>query len=174
ESTTTVSSHKSQDKGKGIMVEPEKPLKKKVQIMLDEEVAIKLQAEIDEDERITRAEEEKINEANIAWDDIQAKVDVDYQLAKRLQAEEQEQFIIEQKATLFKELLEQRRKYFAAKRAKEKRNKPPTKSQQKKTMITYLKNMKGWKHKDFDSIKELFDKAFKRVNTFVDFRTDLV
>ncbi|GKE20842.1 hypothetical protein Tco_1432354, partial [Tanacetum coccineum] len=28
--------------------------------------------------------------------------------------------------------------------------------------------------KDFDSIKELFDKAFKRVNMFVNFRTDLV
>ncbi|GJW85492.1 hypothetical protein Tco_0158637 [Tanacetum coccineum] len=46
-------------------------------------------------------------------------------------------------------------------------------------MITYLKNMEGWKHKDlkskdFDSIKELFDKAFKRVNMFVNFRTDLV
>ncbi|GKG00772.1 hypothetical protein Tco_0302462 [Tanacetum coccineum] len=46
-------------------------------------------------------------------------------------------------------------------------------------MITYLKNMKGWKHKDlkskdFDSIKELFDKAFKRVNMFMDFRTYLV
>ncbi|GJX93513.1 hypothetical protein Tco_0348099 [Tanacetum coccineum] len=46
-------------------------------------------------------------------------------------------------------------------------------------MITYLKNMEGWKHKDlkykdFDSIKELFDKVFKRVNMFVDYRTDLV
>ncbi|GJV87103.1 hypothetical protein Tco_1531041 [Tanacetum coccineum] len=46
-------------------------------------------------------------------------------------------------------------------------------------MITYLKNMEGWKHKDlkskdFDSIKELFDKAFTRVNMFVDFRTELV
>ncbi|GJX60917.1 hypothetical protein Tco_0292307 [Tanacetum coccineum] len=46
-------------------------------------------------------------------------------------------------------------------------------------MITYLKNMEGCKHKDlkskdFDSIKELFDKAFKRVNMFEDFRTDLV
>ncbi|GJV71057.1 hypothetical protein Tco_1491052 [Tanacetum coccineum] len=42
-----------------------------------------------------------------------------------------------------------------------------------------LKNMEGWKHKDlkdkdFDSIKELFDKALKRVNMFVDFRTELV
>ncbi|GJX16849.1 hypothetical protein Tco_0217681 [Tanacetum coccineum] len=46
-------------------------------------------------------------------------------------------------------------------------------------MITYLKNMEGWKHKDLkskdiDSIKELFDKSFTRVNMFVDLRTDLV
>ncbi|GJX20890.1 hypothetical protein Tco_0223567 [Tanacetum coccineum] len=46
-------------------------------------------------------------------------------------------------------------------------------------MITYLNNMEGWKHKDlkskdFNSIKELFDKTFKRVNTFVDYRIDLV
>ncbi|GKE05627.1 hypothetical protein Tco_1397645, partial [Tanacetum coccineum] len=113
------------------------------------------------------------------WDDIQAKVDADFELAQRLQAKEQEKFTIEQNATLFKELLEQRRKHFAAKRIEEKRNKPPTKTQHKKTMITYLKNMEGWKHKylkskDFNSIKELFDKAFKRVNMFVDHRTDLV
>ncbi|GJW37225.1 hypothetical protein Tco_0060145 [Tanacetum coccineum] len=39
--------------------------------------------------------------------------------------------------------------------------------------------MEGWKHKDlkskdFGSIKELFDKALKRVNMFVDFRTELL
>ncbi|GJU54652.1 hypothetical protein Tco_1228366, partial [Tanacetum coccineum] len=179
--TTTPIPSKIQDKGKAKMIEPEpmKKLSKKDQLKLDEEIALKLQAEIDEEERIARAKEEKINEANIAWDDIQEKVDADYQLAERLQVEEQEQFIIEQKATLFKELLEQRRKHFTAKRAEEKRNKPPTKNQQKKTMITYLKNMEGWKHKDlkskdFDSIKELFDRDLKRVNMFVDFRTELV
>ncbi|GJY60391.1 hypothetical protein Tco_0461048 [Tanacetum coccineum] len=46
-------------------------------------------------------------------------------------------------------------------------------------MCTYLKNMEGKKPKDlknksFDSIQKMFDRAFKRVNTFVDFRTDLV
>ncbi|GKC56368.1 hypothetical protein Tco_1083966 [Tanacetum coccineum] len=46
-------------------------------------------------------------------------------------------------------------------------------------MCTYLKNMEGYKLKDlklkeFDSIKEMFDRAFKRVNTFEDFRTELV
>ncbi|GJY83421.1 putative ribonuclease H-like domain-containing protein [Tanacetum coccineum] len=56
-------------KAKGIdfrELEPEKPLKKKDQLKLDEEIALKLQAEIDEEERIDRAEEENINEANIA------------------------------------------------------------------------------------------------------------
>ncbi|GJU88860.1 hypothetical protein Tco_1301283 [Tanacetum coccineum] len=167
----------SKPKVKGIVFrEPEEPVKKlskKDLLKLDEEIALKLQEEIDEEEVISRAEEEKIDEANIAWDDIQAKVNADYQLAERLQAKEQEQFIIEQKATSFKELLEQRRKHFAAKRAEEKKNKPTTKTQQKKTMITYLKNMEGRKHKDlkskdFDSIKELFDKALKRVNMLVD------
>ncbi|GJX20889.1 putative ribonuclease H-like domain-containing protein [Tanacetum coccineum] len=80
--TTIYSQQPSQDKGKGIMVEELiKTVKKKDQIMLDEEITFKLQEEIDEEERIARDEEEKIDEANIAWDDIQAKVDADYQLA---------------------------------------------------------------------------------------------
>ncbi|GJV35818.1 hypothetical protein Tco_1408295 [Tanacetum coccineum] len=46
-------------------------------------------------------------------------------------------------------------------------------------MCAYLKNMEGYKLKDlklkeFDSIQEMFDRAFKRVNTFEDFRTELV
>ncbi|GJZ34476.1 hypothetical protein Tco_0580293 [Tanacetum coccineum] len=46
-------------------------------------------------------------------------------------------------------------------------------------MCTYLKNMEGKKPKDlknksFDYIQKMFDKAFKRVNTFVDYRTQLV
>ncbi|GJX55409.1 hypothetical protein Tco_0285306 [Tanacetum coccineum] len=46
-------------------------------------------------------------------------------------------------------------------------------------MCTYLKNMTGWKPKDlktksFANVQELFDKAMKRVNTFVDMDTELV
>ncbi|GJU05761.1 hypothetical protein Tco_1122191 [Tanacetum coccineum] len=171
-STPTISSQQSQDKGKGIMIEePVKPMKKKDLIRLDEEVALKLQAEFDEEERLAREKAEKEKEANIAlietWDDIQAKIDVDHQLAERLQAQEQEELSVEEKATLFQQLLEKRRKHFAAKRAEEKRNKPPTKAQQRKIMCTYLKNMEGYKLndlklKDFDSIQEMFDRAFKR------------
>ncbi|GJT69686.1 putative ribonuclease H-like domain-containing protein [Tanacetum coccineum] len=93
----------------------------------------KLQAEFDEEERLAREKAKKEKEANIAlietWDDIQAKIDADHQLAERLQAQEQEELSVEEKATLFQQLLEKRRKHFAAKRAEEKRNKPLTKAQ---------------------------------------------
>ncbi|GKD56756.1 hypothetical protein Tco_1290143, partial [Tanacetum coccineum] len=86
--TTTISSQPSQakvqDKGKGILVEEPVKTKKKDLIRLDEEIASKLQAKFDEEETLAREKDE----ANVAlteeWDDIQAKVDVDYQLAQRL------------------------------------------------------------------------------------------
>ncbi|GKD58421.1 hypothetical protein Tco_1295930, partial [Tanacetum coccineum] len=89
--TTTISSQPSQvkvqDKGKGIMIEEPvveqvKHMKRLEQMRLDEELAFKLQAE--EKERLAREKVQQIEEANIAWDDVQAKVEVDYQLAQRL------------------------------------------------------------------------------------------
>ncbi|GJV91365.1 hypothetical protein Tco_1539178 [Tanacetum coccineum] len=77
-------------------------------------------------------------------------MDADYQIAQQLQAEEQEQLSIEEKSKLFVQLLEARKKHFAEMRAREKRNKPPTQAQQRKLY------------------------SFKRVNTFVDYKTELV
>ncbi|GKD54359.1 hypothetical protein Tco_1287746 [Tanacetum coccineum] len=74
----------SKDKGKAKMIEPEKPLKKKDKIKFDEEEALRLQAKFDEEDRLAREKAQQVEEANIAWDDIQAKIDVDYQLAERL------------------------------------------------------------------------------------------
>nr|GFA09723.1 putative ribonuclease H-like domain-containing protein [Tanacetum cinerariifolium] len=124
------------DKGKGIMVEPEMPLKKKAQISLDKKLAFKLQAEEDEQERTVREKAQQIEEVNLAWDDIQAKVDADYELAESLQAEEQEQLTDAEKVKLFMEFMKKRRKFFAANRAEEKRNKPPTKAQQRSLIVT--------------------------------------
>nr|GEY76552.1 hypothetical protein [Tanacetum cinerariifolium] len=108
-----------------------------------------------------------------------SKIDADYHLAERLQAQEQKELSDVEKATLFQQLLEKRTKHFAAKRVKEKKNKPPIKAQQRKIMCTYLKNIEGYKLndfklKEFNSIKEIFDKAFRRVNTFVDYKIELV
>ncbi|GJT65943.1 hypothetical protein Tco_1017423 [Tanacetum coccineum] len=61
------------------------PLKKKDQISFDKQEAIRLQAEFVKEERLAKEKDE----ANVAlteeWDDIQAKVDADYQLTQRLQ-----------------------------------------------------------------------------------------
>ncbi|GKB24123.1 putative ribonuclease H-like domain-containing protein [Tanacetum coccineum] len=179
ETITTTTTIPSKDKGKCIMVEEPLKMKKKDQVLFDEQEAIRLQAKFDEEERIAR-EKEEANAALIAqWNDIQDKVETDYELAQRLQAEEQEELTIEEKSKLFQQLLEKRRKHFAAKRAEERRNRPPTKAQQRSIMCTYLKNMAGWKPKDlktksFANVQELFDKAMKRVNTFVDMDTKLV
>ncbi|GKD84552.1 hypothetical protein Tco_1355706, partial [Tanacetum coccineum] len=96
ESITTATTIPSKDKGKGIMVEEPLKMKKKDQINFDEQEAIRLQAKFDEEVRLAR---EKY-EANVAlieeWNDIQANIDVDYQLAQRLQAQEQEELTIEE------------------------------------------------------------------------------
>nr|GEV56484.1 putative ribonuclease H-like domain-containing protein [Tanacetum cinerariifolium] len=68
---------KAKDKGKAKMIKPEKPLKRKDQIMIDEEVVknleAQLQAKLEEEERIARQKEEEANIALIAeWDNTQA------------------------------------------------------------------------------------------------------
>ncbi|GJR01987.1 hypothetical protein Tco_0524971 [Tanacetum coccineum] len=105
------------DKGKAKMIEPEKPLKKKEQIILDEELAFKLQAEEEEQARLAREKAEKVEEANISWDNVQAMLEADRLLDERLQAREQEELTDEEKARLFVNLLEKRNKHFAALRA---------------------------------------------------------
>ncbi|GKC05393.1 hypothetical protein Tco_0997003, partial [Tanacetum coccineum] len=130
-SSQQLSQVKVQDKGKRIMVEEPLKMKKKDQVSFDEQEAIRLHDKFDEEERLVR-EKDKANVAlTKEWNDILAKIDADYQLAQRLQAQEQEELTDEEKARLFVQFLEQRRKHFVAKRVEEKRNRPPTRAQQK-------------------------------------------
>ncbi|GJX84148.1 hypothetical protein Tco_0333629 [Tanacetum coccineum] len=108
---------KIKDKGKAKMIKPEKPLKKKEQIRLDEELAFKLQAEEEEQARLAREKAKKVEKANISWDNMQAMLEADRLLAKRLQAREQEELTDKENARLFVELLEKRKKQFASLRA---------------------------------------------------------
>nr|GEW47352.1 hypothetical protein [Tanacetum cinerariifolium] len=86
-------------------VKPIKPKKKKDQIRLDEKAVLKLQAEFDEKERLAREKAKKEQESNIAlietWDDIQAKIDVDHQLAETMQVREQKELSITEKLQYF-------------------------------------------------------------------------
>ncbi|GKF48931.1 hypothetical protein Tco_0142182, partial [Tanacetum coccineum] len=92
------------DKGKGIMQEPEKPVK------------------------------------------VKDMMEADYELAQRLQAEEQGELTIEERSKLFVELMDKKKKHFAKLRAEEIRRKPPNKAQKRNQMCTYLKNMANYKH----------------------------
>ncbi|GJS37633.1 ribonuclease H-like domain-containing protein [Tanacetum coccineum] len=153
------------------------------EVLAEAEVTIKdvnLIEEEEEEERLAREKGQREEEANIVtWDNVQAMIDVDYQMAQQMQAEEQEKLSIEEKSKLFVQLLEARNKHFAVMRAQEMRNKPPTKAQKRNTMSTYLKNMVGYKNnqlknKSFNDIQKLFDKSMKRVTTFVDMDTQLM
>ncbi|GJS04903.1 hypothetical protein Tco_0321411 [Tanacetum coccineum] len=140
---------KIKDKGKAIMIEPEVPLKRKDQVALDEDLARNLQAQLEaeliEEERLARKKEEEANIALIeSWDNTQAMMEADFELAQRLQTEEQGEITIEERSRLFVELMNKRKKHFAMLRAKEKRRKPPTKAQKRNLMSTYLKNMVKW------------------------------
>ncbi|GKC95408.1 hypothetical protein Tco_1160850, partial [Tanacetum coccineum] len=168
------SQHDPKDKGKAKMIEPEKPLKKKDQIKFDEEVAKRLakelEAELEEEERVAIQREEEAN--LISWDNTQAMMEADYEVAQRLQAEELGELTIEERPRLFVELMNKRKKHIAKLRDKKIKRKPPTKAQQRNKMSTYLRNMAGYKHtqlknKSFKEIQMLFDKEMKRVNSFV-------
>ncbi|GJT05716.1 putative ribonuclease H-like domain-containing protein [Tanacetum coccineum] len=78
-----------------------------------------------------------------------AKIEVDHELAQKLQAQEQEELSNAEKQRLFVQLLEKRRKHFDG-------------------------SPKVEEQSPFANIQGLFDKAMKRVNAFIDYRTELV
>nr|GEU51760.1 ribonuclease H-like domain-containing protein [Tanacetum cinerariifolium] len=117
----------TKDKGKAIMqeFEPPKKIKKKktIQISLGEEIA--------------QSDEGRIAQKNLAQaeqrDDVQAQIQADEDLAQRMLQKERESLSIEERSRLLTEFIYQRKKMLATKRAKEKRNKPPTQAQQELT-----------------------------------------
>ncbi|GKC19497.1 hypothetical protein Tco_1021647 [Tanacetum coccineum] len=101
------------DKGKGILQETEsvEKTKKKVQgdaqMERDAEVALRLQAELDEELRVERERQEEASKVAIAemFDEVQARIDVDYELAARMTQEEQEKYTIEERASYWQNSL---------------------------------------------------------------------
>ncbi|GJU58715.1 hypothetical protein Tco_1236481 [Tanacetum coccineum] len=95
-----------------------------------------MQAELEEEERLTR---EREKDANIAeWDNVQAMIDADYDLAARLEAQEQEELTIEERSKLFVELMDKRKKHFARLKVEEQIRKPLTKAQKRNQMYSFV------------------------------------
>nr|GEV99324.1 RNA-directed DNA polymerase, eukaryota, reverse transcriptase zinc-binding domain protein [Tanacetum cinerariifolium] len=156
------------DKGKAKMVERERPSKRKEQIMIDEQIArdleAQMQADLEEEQRIAKQKEEEANIAIIAeWDNTHAMIEVDYELAAKLQEEKRGELSIKEKLKLFVELMDKRKRQFEMLRAEEGRRKPLTKAQKRKQMCTYLKNMVGF---TYNQLKINFFKEDRAVETF--------
>ncbi|GJY50899.1 hypothetical protein Tco_0441746 [Tanacetum coccineum] len=177
------SAAKRKDKGKAIMKEAE-PVQKKTKLQLEQErlgleEALRLQEQLDEEERqrIARVHEEASTFNAEEWDNIQAQIEADEELAHRLQAQERERYSKADKARLLVELINERKRKFAQQRAEQRRNKPMTQAQQRTYMCNYIKNMgshtlQQLKKLSFDEVKELFETTMKRVNTFTPMESD--
>ncbi|GJT45641.1 hypothetical protein Tco_0954356 [Tanacetum coccineum] len=141
---------------------------------LSYEAAVRLQAELEEEERQRIAMvHEAASSFNVEeWDDIQARIEADEELTLKFQVEEKEKYTEAEQARMLVNLINQRKRYFAAQRAEERRNKPPTQAQQRTYMSNYIKHMGSYtlqqlRGYSFDEIKSLFEITMKRVNTFV-------
>ncbi|GJT88819.1 hypothetical protein Tco_1070536 [Tanacetum coccineum] len=130
------------------MQEPKRPLTKKDQVALNEDLARNIQAQLDaeiiEEDMLERQKQEEANIALIElWENTQAMIEANRLLAERLQTREREELTDEEKGKLFMELIKKRRKHFDALRAQKKRNRSPTKAQNRSQMSTYLKHMES-------------------------------
>ncbi|GKF34673.1 hypothetical protein Tco_0107873 [Tanacetum coccineum] len=75
------------------------------------------------------------------WENIRARVEADEELSRRLQPEERNKYSEVDQAKMLVDLINQRKKYFAAQKAEPKRNNPITQAQQRNYMINYIKRM---------------------------------
>nr|GEX60898.1 putative reverse transcriptase domain-containing protein [Tanacetum cinerariifolium] len=170
------------DKGKSVLVEEEpenlEKVKKKdqglAQIKSDAYLAQRIYEEEFAKFDIAQMEKQKQEEATIAalteeFDEIQARIDADHELAIRMTHEKQEKYTIEESARLLAEYFKRRMKQLAAERAATIRNKPPTRTQVRNMMITYLKHMEENKSMEPESegkkgkrIKRVTDSALKQ------------
>ncbi|GKC55789.1 hypothetical protein Tco_1083387 [Tanacetum coccineum] len=145
------------DKSKGIMIESRDEQTKRTKMQLEQE-------------RLGHEEAEE-------WENIRARVEANKELSKRLQAEERNKYSEVDQAKMLVDLINPRKKYFAAKKAKAKRNKPMTQAQQRNYMINYIKHMgshtlQQLRRYSFDELKELFETTMKNVSTFIPMETE--
>ncbi|GJS74661.1 hypothetical protein Tco_0707502 [Tanacetum coccineum] len=120
-----------------------------------------------------RQKQEEATSAALAeeFDEIQARIDADHELAVRLTHEEQEKYTIEERSRLLAEFFERRKKQLTAERAEAIRNKPPTRTQVRNRIITYLKHMGKYthqqlKHKNFEEVQKLYEREKKLIDDF--------
>nr|GEU46339.1 hypothetical protein [Tanacetum cinerariifolium]GEU54083.1 hypothetical protein [Tanacetum cinerariifolium] len=129
----------------------------------DLEVALKIQAELDEEVKTERERQEEASKAALAklYDEVQAHIDVDHELAARLTYEEQEKYTVKERSKLLAEFFKRRKKHIAKERAEAIRSKPDTKTQLRNLMMTYLKHTGSSSKQKSPKKKKVNDQEFE-------------
>ncbi|GJU19952.1 hypothetical protein Tco_1153294 [Tanacetum coccineum] len=140
--------------------------KKFKQLARDEEMARKVQEDWEAEEEVKKLAEEEATKAALSneYDFIQARMEADRLLALRLQDEEREKFTVEERAKFLHDTIAAQRRFLAEQRAIAIRNRPPTRTQLRNQMMTYLKHVGNKKHSDlknktFEEIQALYEKV---------------
>nr|GEV93121.1 hypothetical protein [Tanacetum cinerariifolium] len=97
--------------------------------------------------------------------------------AAQIARDEEEKYTVDETAKLLVKYFERRKKQLAEERATAIRNKPPTKTQLRRLMMTYLKNMVRFTHiqlnkKSFKDIQGLYMKEQELIVDFVPIRSE--
>nr|GEW11870.1 hypothetical protein [Tanacetum cinerariifolium] len=103
------------------------------------------------------------------YDEVQAQIDADHELVVRLTLEEQEKYTVKERSKLLAKFFERRKKHLAKERAEAIKSKPPTKTQLRNLMMTYLKHTCRFTHdqlksRSFKEIQKLYIKEQKGVD----------
>nr|GEX24035.1 hypothetical protein [Tanacetum cinerariifolium] len=111
------------------------------------------------------------------FDDVQ--VARDEEIARQLEAKlhEEDKYTVDERATLLAEYFKRRKKQLAEERAAVIRNKPPTRTQLRRLMMTYLKHTGIFTHsqlnkRTFKEIQALYIKEKEKVANFVPVGSD--
>ncbi|GJV39385.1 hypothetical protein Tco_1417825 [Tanacetum coccineum] len=125
--------------------------------------------EIDQDPDITLVQHDA---------EIQARHGQEMEASTKDTSRRKRKYSEAEKARLLAELINQRKRYFARQRAKERRNKPLIQAQQRTYMSNYIKQMgshtlQQLKRLSFDELKNLFDVTMRRVGAFVPMETEI-
>ncbi|GJQ95388.1 hypothetical protein Tco_0006527 [Tanacetum coccineum] len=99
-------------------------------VVIKDKAAVRLQEELDEEERQRMARVHKAAQSftEEEWENIRARVEADEELSRRLQAEERNKYNEVDQAKMLVDLINQRKKYFAAQKVVAKRKKPSERS----------------------------------------------
>ncbi|GKB34532.1 hypothetical protein Tco_0879474 [Tanacetum coccineum] len=147
-----------------------------VQIAKDAEIArLVYEKELAEMER-EREERKRQDQASVdyiasLYDEVQAKMYLVREAARLNKWEQRRMYTIEERSKLLAEFFERRKKLLAEERAAV-RNKPPTRTQMRSLMMTYLKHTGKYRHnqlnkKTFEEIQALYIKEQERDAIFM-------